>query len=132
MKIVHVMGSLEVGGAQRLLLDVIPLLNKNNHVEILTCEYVDNAIVDNLNKLNIHITCLNIKQRNPLVIFKLIFLFKRFDIVHVHLFPLLCFFALASLFSSVKSIYTEPSNPYRLKNIPRFRNLDRIVYARYV
>ena len=131
MNILHVIGSLEVGGAQRLLLDLIPLLNKNNHVEILTCEYVDNAIVDNLNKLNIHITCLNIKQRNPLVIFKLIFLFKRFDIVHVHLFPLLYWAAFASLFSSAKYIYTEHSTSNRRRNIPIFRNLERFVYSRY-
>ena len=67
MNILHVIGSLEVGGAQRLLLDLIPLLNKNNHVEILTCEYVDNAIVDNFNKRNSYITCLNIKPRHPLI-----------------------------------------------------------------
>lgn len=81
----------------------------------------------------IHIHSLGQSVYNPLYIFKLIPYLKKYEIIHVHLFPAMYFVAIAKLlsFSKTKLIFTEHSTSNRRLQNPVFRPLERIIYSFY-
>jgi glycosyltransferase involved in cell wall biosynthesis len=138
MKVLQVITSLYTGGAEKLLVDSIPLYrSKGIDMELLLLNGTKTPFFKTLEEQNIPIYALNqgnIKTiYNPLLIFRIIPYLKKYDIVHVHLFPTLYWVAIAKLFSfsKVKLLYTEHStnNKRRQKTIGRI--FDRFIYARY-
>jgi glycosyltransferase involved in cell wall biosynthesis len=138
MKVLQIINSLNTGGAERLLLDSVPLYNKTGmEMDMLLLNSSESPFLQELQRLQIRIITLS-KGRiksiyNPLLIFKLIKYIKRYDILHVHLFPSLYWVALAQMLSRAKTklVFTEHNTSNNRRNIKLLRFLDRLVYKRY-
>jgi glycosyltransferase involved in cell wall biosynthesis len=135
MKILQVINSLDTGGAEKLLLETIPLYNKKGiEVDLLLLNGKNTPFLKALKTMNcckIHV--LGSKAYNPFHIFTIMPYLRKYDIVHVHLFPSQYWIVLAKIlsFSSIKLVVTEHS-----ATNPRINNfflsiLDRFIYKFY-
>lgn len=133
MRILHVISSLEIGGAQRLLSDLLPLQKKlGNVVELLVFMKTNTAFQKSIEANGIKIVDLRCENfYNPLIVSKLIPYMKQYDIVHVHLFPALYWVALAASKCSVRLIYTEHSTHNKRRNKLLFSPIERYIYNKY-
>lgn len=132
MRILHVITSLEFGGAQRLLVDLLPLQSVSEEVSLLVYERVYNDFERFIEKAGIKILCLNEQNfHNPRVIFRLRKIFRDYDLVHAHLFPTIYWASLAARGLRVKLVYTEHSTSNSRRNKSYFRPIERFMYNRY-
>jgi glycosyltransferase involved in cell wall biosynthesis len=136
MKVLHVINSLDTGGAEKLLLETIPLYNKKGiETDLLVLNGTDYPFLKILRAQN----CCTIYSLgsysiyNPIHIFKIIPFLKKYNIAHVHLFPSQYWIVFAKIisFSKIKILVTEhsSSNP-RIKNY-FFSVIDRFIYQFY-
>lgn len=136
MKVVHILNSLATGGAEKLILDTIPLYNqsgiiadvivfKNDNYAFYTAlEATNSCKIYNFNATSVY---------NPISVFKMIKILKNYDIAHVHLFPAQYFVVFAKLlsFSKIKLVFTEHNTTNRrLENI-FFKAIDKWSYSFY-
>lgn len=135
MKILQVINSLSIGGAERLITDTVPALKKRGVAIDVLCLKNDRTAfwkkleaetgdqVFGLTKGSLY---------NPLLIFKLIPFIKKYDIVHVHLFPALYWVVLAKWisFSKVKIIVTEHNTKHRRTSNELLRTIDRLFHQK--
>ena len=132
MRILHVITSLEIGGAQRLLTDLLPLQATSEDVTLLVYERVHNNFEKTLEQEGIKILCLDEHNfHNPAVIFRLRRIFNAYDLVHAHLFPTIYWVSLAARGLNVKLVYTEHSTSNSRRNKWYFRPVERFMYDRY-
>ncbi len=132
MRILHVITSLEIGGAQRLLADLLPLQSASEEVTLLVYERVHNDFERTIEDAGIKILCLNEHNfHNPGVIFRLRKIFRDYDLVHAHLFPTIYWASLAARGLRVKLVYTEHSTSNSRRNKSYFRPIERFMYSRY-
>lgn len=136
MRVLHVINSLSTGGAEKLLLDTIPVFNKKGiKVDILV---IDGTIHPYLARLK-ELSCCDIYSLktksvyNPINIFKIIPFLRNYEILHVHLFPSLYWVALAKVISisKTKLVFTEHSTSNRRIESAFFNILDRFIYNRF-
>ena len=89
MKLLHVISSLEIGGAQRLLSDLLPIQKQQGlDVELLVNVNVENDFAEKIGKAGVNIISLeepNLHSASNVV--RLRRIIKGYDVVHVHLFP---------------------------------------------
>ncbi len=133
MKILHIITSLNIGGAEKLLVESVPLygkkgieadvlvLNDNSSIFRELLGKKSNGKIRGLTKASVY---------NPLLIFKIIPFLRKYDIAHTHLFPTLYWVVLAKWlsFSKTKIIYTEHSTNNRRRKSKIFQFADRIIY----
>lgn len=132
MRILHIITSLEIGGAQRLLSDILPIMAQNHEVTLLVTDDLDNDFSRRVKSAGVRvITTGGIPQHSPKNIIVLRKLMKGYDVVHVHLFPMLYWASLASLFTSVRLIYTEHSTSNRRRGKWYFRPIEQFIYSRF-
>lgn len=136
MKILHIINSLEIGGAEKLIVDLVPRLrSSSNIIEVLLLNGIDTPLKQKLLSEGIHIVSLGtgINIYNPWLSVKLIKYINKYDIVHVHLFPAQYWVAIAKVlsFSKVKLITTEHSTNNRRRNLFAFKYIDRFIYNQY-
>ena len=135
MKILRVINSLQAGGAERSLAGNVPLHNKNGYqTDILLLSDKDSFFLEVLKNENVKIYSLHAKNiYNPLLVFKLIKYFKKYDIVHAHLFPSIYWVALARILSSPKPklVLTEHNTSNKRRNIKIFKFIDKLIYNQY-
>ncbi|MBC8594093.1 glycosyltransferase [Oscillospiraceae bacterium N12] len=133
MKILHIIPSLEIGGAERLLSDLLPLLKEqNNSVDLLLFSNDVSFFYNKLKFAGIKIYSLNRRNfYNPLIVINIMQRVRGYDIVHVHLFPSLYWVSIASLFSQSFFFYTEHSTFNKRRNFLFLQYLERIVYKPY-
>ena len=132
MKVLHIIPSMEIGGAQKLLSDLLPLQMKQADVTLLVFKPVENALVDKLVKAGVKIINLGKKNvYNPLIIFKLKKYIEDYDVVHVHLFPALYWVAFASRGVKAKLVYTEHSTSNSRRGKRWLLPVEKLVYGRY-
>lgn len=136
MKVLHIINSLDIGGAEKLLVDIIPIMNSINgyNVDVLLLKHTDTFLSRSLKSKGINVFMLNtVSIYSPINLFKLLPFFRKYEIIHVHLFPALYWAALAklALFSKMKLIFTEHSTLNRRWKSRFFRILDSIIYAQY-
>ena len=132
MKILHVINSMEIGGAQKLLLDLLPLQAKTEDVSLLVYERVNNDFEKAILQAGIKVICLNQPvYHSPAVVTGMRRIFRDYDVVHVHLFPSVYWASLASIGMKVKMVYTEHSTSNRRRGKWYFRIIERFVYGRY-
>ena len=125
MKVLHFINSLEIGGAQRLVVDLLPLMRQEG---ITT----DVLLLDNKNEFNDEPYLYVPKKRFSVRYYKrLLDIMNNYDIVHVHLFPTLYIAALLSLFGKFKVVYTEHNTSNRRRKLKWLRGVERLVYRRY-
>lgn len=132
MRVLHIIASLEIGGAQRLLADLLPLQAASEEVTLLVYEHVNNYLEKTIEQTGIKILCLDeYNFHNPRIVFRLRKIFKDYDLVHAHLFPTIYWVSLAARGLKVKLIYTEHSTSNSRRNKWYFRSIERFMYARY-
>ncbi|WP_029278131.1 glycosyltransferase [Pedobacter borealis] len=136
MKILHVINNLGMGGAEKLLLDTIPLFNqKGCRVDLLLIDATNYPYLNKLKEMDCcDIYTLSSKNiYNPLNIFKIIKFLKKYDLFHVHLFPAQYWVVLAKLisFSKTKLVFTEHSTSNTRIEYSIFRFMDRFIYRFY-
>ncbi|TPG44670.1 glycosyltransferase [Flavobacterium pectinovorum] len=136
MKVLQIINRFDSGGAEKLLLETIPIYNaKGLHVDLLLLNGTESSFLKVLKAQN----CCKIYSLgsysvyNPIHIFKIIPFLKKYDIAHVHLFPSQYWIVLAKIisFSKIKILVTEhsSSNP-RIENY-FFSKIDQLMYRFY-
>ncbi|HLP65546.1 glycosyltransferase [Flavobacterium sp.] len=136
MKVLHVINSLATGGAEKLLLESCTVYHqKGIEVHVLLLNGVVHPFLEELKRnksCTIHVIGMG-SVYSPVLLLKIIPFLKKFDCVHVHLFPCLYWVALAHAlsFSKTKLIYTEHSTTNNRRGNPIFKVLDRWAYSRY-
>ncbi len=136
MRVLQVINSLGTGGAEKLLLDAIPKFReKGVEMDLLLLNGTEYPFLEKLKQLttgNIY-SLGNGSVYKPTHIFKIVSFLKRYDLVHVHLFPSLYWtaFAKSLSFSRTLLVYTEHNTSNRRREKLIFKWLDRFVYKRY-
>ncbi|WP_396168119.1 glycosyltransferase [Flavobacterium sp.] len=140
MRVLQIINSLGTGGAEKLLLDTIPIYRKrgiqmdvllfwdNNHEftkalkELKCCKVI--VLNESLNYKDIY----SISN-----VFKLKDYLKDYEVAHVHLFPAQYYTVLANLMNGniCKLIFTEHSTSNRRIRNNFFRLLDKVFYKGY-
>lgn len=135
MRILHVITSLRTGGAEKLMVDLLPRLRDFGHeVELCLFDGIRTPFYDEIEKMGIKIHTFQTggSVYNPMNIFKLIPLMKQFDIVHTHNTAPQLFVAIAHLFASKCKIFTtEHSTNNRRRSIKLFSWIDKWMYKQY-
>ena len=133
MKLLHIISSLEIGGAQRLLSDLLPVQKEQGlDVELLVNVRVENEFTAKIEDSGIKITSLDIPNLYSLSnVMRLRRIIKRYDVVHVHLFPSVYWVAIASVGLNVKLVYTEHSTSNRRREKTYLRPIEKFVYRQY-
>lgn len=130
MKITHVIPNLEIGGAQRLVENLLPYLKDNdkNEIEVIVFRKTNSEIEKNIEKLGIKIINLDISYRSPKAIFKLRKYFKTTDIIHLHLFPVQYYSIIANFNLKKPLIFTEHSTFNKRRKYKILKFIEKIVY----
>jgi len=139
IKILEVINSLKIGGAELLLRNFVIEAKKNNQYTVDVCTlYATNDAknIEKIEKNNVRIWALDLKNKySPSSIIKIKNIIERenYDIVHVHLFPASAFVALSSLFlpNNIRYVFTEHNTFNRRRKIKIFKIVDAFIYNRY-
>jgi len=139
VKVLHLINNLGSGGAEKLLVDLIPLMNKieNLQADILLLTDKCNVFYDSLSSKGVKVNIIKYRSmydpRNIIEI-KNYIVNGGYDIVHSHTFPTQMWVALSKLFlrnKKVKFITTEHSTHNRRREKFYFRYIDRFIYYQY-
>jgi glycosyltransferase involved in cell wall biosynthesis len=136
MKVIHVINSLNTGGAEKLVLDTLPkYLEKDIDVELILLngfEYPflkkfkrdSNVVIHGLSKRSLY---------NPIIPFKIAQIIRDAQIVHVHLFPAQYWVVIAKWLSRSKAklVFTEHNTWNRRLGNRILRILDKRIYHFY-
>jgi glycosyltransferase involved in cell wall biosynthesis len=136
MKVLQIIGNMGSGGAEKLILDSLPLYRKKGiEMDVLVLNDKEYPFMKALKET----ACCRIyslgsgSMYNPIHVFKIIPFLRKYDIAQVHLFPSQYWVVLAKLLScsKVKLILTEHSttNP-RMENY-LLSKIDRFIYRFY-
>lgn len=136
MKILQVITSLHIGGAERLISEMVPLFCEDGYqVDVLLFDGEDTPFKKKLQESGIKVYQFGNRCSvyNPLFIIKLIPFFKRYDIIHTHNTACQYFVALAKFISrsKVKLLTTEHNTTNRRRDICWFKPIDKFIYAQY-
>tara|TARA_B110000902_G_scaffold7692_1_gene9126 strand:+ start:5159 stop:6250 length:1092 start_codon:yes stop_codon:yes gene_type:complete len=136
MRVAHVINGMATGGAEKLLADIIPRLEARDiQVDLLLLNGKSHPLKMQLaDKMTGSIVSLGENSvYSPFHIFRLRKHLKKYDLVHVHLFPALYWVALCKFLFNipVTLVFTEHSTSNR-----RFRQnwtkvIDAFIYNRY-
>lgn len=136
-RILIVINSLEIGGAETLLVKAIPLfIKKGLYVDLLLIKKTDSPLYKQLIGLqNFSVYHLSVKGSvyNPFLLFKIANWLSKYNKVHVHLFPSLYWVALAKRISrpKVELYFTEHGTNNRRMKHPFYQLVDRMIYTSY-
>ena len=133
IKVLHVISSMETGGAEKLLCELLPALQKQGcATELLVFKRVHSEFEKKLETQGIRIHSLEAGNvYDPRNIFRLRKFFKGYNLIHAHLFPTGYYCAAATLGSTIKCFYTEHSTSNRRRDYPILRWPERIIYKRF-
>jgi glycosyltransferase involved in cell wall biosynthesis len=135
MKILRVINTLNIGGAERSVATNVPYHIQNGFdIDVLLLNGKKTFFKENLQKNGVNVISLGDKTvYNPLLIFKIAKIINKYDIVHVSLFPAFYWVAIAKIitFSNIKLVYTEHSTFNRRRNNIFFKLVDKILYKKY-
>ncbi len=137
MRVLQIINSLNFGGAEKLLVESVPIYKKKGvEIDILVLNKDKTYFTEVLeNEHGVKIIKLG-KAKNmysPINIFKIRKYLKNYDVIHVHLFPSIYWVAIASIFTNKKRkiIVTEHNTENRRRNILIFKYLDRLIYSKF-
>lgn len=134
MKILQVITSLYIGGAEKLIVDMVPLYREQGHqVDVLLFDGTETTFKKQLRAKGV--TIYEFSQGgwvyNPLYIFKLIPFLRKYDIVHTHNTASQLFAAFGSVLCSVVLVTTEHNTSNRRRDLTCYKLLDKWMYRRY-
>ena len=136
MKVLRVINSLGLGGAERSLDTNVPVhISHGLEMDILLLNGERTPFYENLESKGVKIiNSYKCSIYNPIHIIKVIKLLRRYDIVHAHLFPSFYWVALAKLLSfnhRTKLVFTEHSTSNRRMQNHFFKPFDLFIYRFY-
>lgn len=134
MKILHVITSLRIGGAEKLITEIVPLLRKKgNQVDVCVFDGVETDFSRILTESGIKVFHFgyNCNVYNPLYIYKIWRVMRNYDIVHTHNTAPQLFCAVASCFSHCYMITTEHSTSNKRRNKAFLKIIDKWMYRKY-
>lgn len=137
MKILQLINCLEVGGAEKLVTDLAPLIAIKDGYKcdvVVVTSLHDTIFEEILKEKGINVISLGCKSLYSMqAVFRLTKLFGFYDVVHVHLFPAQLWAVLAKILlgNKVKLITTEHSTNNRRREKSLFKLLDRFMYRKY-
>lgn len=136
MKILHVITSLATGGAEHLMVDLLPRLrDKGNDVELLVFDGAETPFMQQLRDAGIVVHRLgeggNVYSLGNVL--KLVPFMLRYDVVHTHNTACQLFAPMARLLSlgGAKLVTTEHNTTNRRRDKRFFKPIDRWMYSRY-
>lgn len=139
MKVLHIINSLAVGGAETLLMQSANIYQQQGiDIEVLILRDGNTKRVNEFVKQNPKIKVYRIRVKNlynPFSIFKIFNKVKEnYDFIHVHLFPASYWTVLAKTLtrSKVKLFFTEHSTYNKRRNKFIFKILDKWIYKHFV
>ena len=137
MKILHIIDSMDMGGAQSLIVELAPVQKEFGH-EVDVLQLVDSADRTFINKLedngiNVFAVSKQRPVRSIINIFSIIPYLKKYELVHVHLFPAQYWAVFAKILSVCKTpiVTTEHSTDNYRRKYFFLRYVDSFVYNRY-
>lgn len=134
MKILQVITSLLTGGAETLVVNLVPRLRAMGHeVDVCVFNGVETPLMERLRKENqgIKIWKLGHSFYNPLFILKLARIMRKYDIVHTHNSSPQLYVALASVLCSVELCSTEHNTSNRKRGWKWYAPIESWMYGRY-
>jgi glycosyltransferase involved in cell wall biosynthesis len=138
VNVLHVISSLEVGGAEVLLRDLVQHWARNGtevSVFVLTSNPGSRELEQAVVRLGATLYSSEIGWRySPMQLYALYshLRHRRYDVIHIHHFPALLWVSIAALASrlSVPLVVTEHSTSNRRRQVRVLRHLDRWLYSR--
>jgi len=134
MKILQVITSLRIGGAEKLIVDMVPRYIALGHqVDVLLFDGIDTPFKQQLQEKGVKVYELGRGKSvyNPLNLFKFLPYLCRYDIVHTHNTACQLFAAIGSVLCSVVLVTTEHNTSNRRRAWKWYRVVDRWMYSRY-
>lgn len=132
MRVLQVIDSLRIGGAEVLVRDLVPrFLQRGIDCEVLVLSRSSSTLETELQAAGVRVLDTdNLDVYSPRQIFPLAKRFPGFDLVHVHLFPAQLWAALAASRSTCRLVTTEHST-WNARRHWWFRPVDAFMYSRY-
>lgn len=134
MRILHVITSLYTGGAEKLMVDLLPRLrDAGNEVDLMIFDGTRTPFRRELEKEGIRILDCGEGNSvyNPKNILALRKIIRNYDIIHTHNTSPQFFAALAALGKNVKLVTTEHNTNNRRRNMLGFSRIDKWMYGHY-
>lgn len=136
MKILHIITTLCTGGAEKLMVDLLPRLRENgNDIELLCMDGTKTQFYHQLEAtgIKIHSFGEGVRLYNPWNIVRMVRLIRKghYDIVHTHNTAPQLFAAVASVLCSVVLCTTEHTTSNRRRDLRWYRPIDRWMYGKY-
>lgn len=134
MKILHVITSLRTGGAEKLMVDLLPRLKAAGYdVDLLLFDGTDTPFRRDVEAAGVRVFDLGVggSVYSPLRLFKLIPFLRKYDVVHTHNTAPQLFAALGSVLCSVVLCTTEHTTSNRRRGWRWYAAIDRWMYSRY-
>lgn len=134
MKILHIITSLAIGGAEKLMVDLLPRIQQRGYsVDLFVLDGHETPFMQELRKANINVIISAIGESvySPRHILRLRRIIGNYDIVHSHNYSPQLFTAIASIGKSVVLCTTEHNTSNRRRSLSWFRPIDKWMYRRY-
>lgn len=134
MRILHVITSLRMGGAEKLMVDLLPRLKAAGHdVELLLFDGTNTPFRQDIEAAGIRVHDLGVggSVYSPLRLIRLIPFLKRYDVIHTHNTAPQLFAAIGSVLCSVVLCTTEHNTSNRRRGWRWYTAVDRWMYSRY-
>ena len=135
MRILHLITSLRTGGAEHLLVDLLPRLRDRGHeVAVLLFDGTPTPFGDQLQRAGIAVHALAEgadAMHDPRLVFALHRAIRDYDIVHAHNTPCQLLLAAASYGTRCRLVTTEHNTDNRRRGKWQWRQIDRWMYRRY-
>lgn len=139
MRVLNIINNLGSGGAEKLILDSLPLMNKIEGIkaDVLLLTDKNNVFDKKLEKNGVKINLVPLKKiYSPSNIFYIrkYIIRGNYDIVHAHIFPTSYWVSIASklIFKNrPKFILTEHSTHNKRRERPYFKYIERFIYSSY-
>ena len=134
MKILYVITSLQIGGAEKLIVDIVPRLRQiGQEIDVCLFNGKDTPFKQQLQACGSKIYDLSYNERyySPIKILKLWRIMRHYDVVHTHNTAPQLFAAIANIICNKKLVTTEHSTNSRRRDFPILRYGDKWMYGRY-
>lgn len=134
MKILQIITSLQVGGAETLVVNLVPRLRAmGDEVDVCVFDGTETPLMRRLRREDpgVRIWKLGKGYYNPLFIAKLVPIMRRYDIVHTHNSSPQLFVAIASVLCSVELCSTEHNTSNRKRGWKWYAPVESWMYGRY-
>lgn len=134
MRILHVITSLRTGGAEKLMVDLLPRLKQRGHeVDLLLFDGTDTPFRRAAEEAGIKVMDMGKggSVYSPVKLFKLLPYLKNYDVIHTHNTACQLFAAVGSLVHPAVLCTTEHGGSNRRRAWKWYVRIDRWMYNRY-